>query len=47
MYGLFQTTFFFGYMSIASVALGVLCGTVGYVASAAFVHKIYSRIKLD
>ncbi|KAI6202398.1 Transmembrane 9 superfamily member [Aphelenchoides besseyi] len=47
MYGLFQTSFYFGYMGIFSVALGILCGTVGYVSSASFVHKIYSRIKLD
>lgn len=47
MYGLFQTSFYFGYMAIMSVALGILCGTVGYIFSASFVHKIYSRIKLD
>jgi len=47
MYGAFQLSFYFGYMGIFSVALGLLCGTVGYVSSASFVHKIYSRIKLD
>jgi len=47
MYGLFQSLFFFGYMAIFSVGLGILCGTVGYAFSASFIHKIYSRIKLD
>lgn len=47
MYGLFQTTFYFAYMGIFCLAIGLLCGTVGYVSSASFVHKIYSRIKLD
>jgi len=47
MYGLFQTAFYFGYMGVAAVGLGLLCGTVGYLSSASFVHKIYSRIKLD
>ena len=26
MYGLFQTVFYFGYMALASIALGILCG---------------------
>ncbi|KAI1724908.1 endomembrane protein 70 domain-containing protein [Ditylenchus destructor] len=47
MYGFFQTSFYFGYMGVFSVGLGLLCGTVGYVSAAAFIHKIYSRIKLD
>lgn len=63
MYGMFQTSFYFGYINLRnmlttkanilgymimfSVALGLFCGTVGYVSSASFVHKIYSRIKLD
>uniref|UniRef100_A0AC35FB03 Transmembrane 9 superfamily member n=1 Tax=Panagrolaimus sp. PS1159 TaxID=55785 RepID=A0AC35FB03_9BILA len=47
MYGLFQTVFYFGYMGLFSIALGVLCGTVGYISTASFIHKIYSRIKLD
>jgi len=47
MYGFFQTVFYFGYMGLFSIALGVLCGTVGYISTASFIHKIYSRIKLD
>uniref|UniRef100_A0A7E4ZSZ9 Transmembrane 9 superfamily member n=1 Tax=Panagrellus redivivus TaxID=6233 RepID=A0A7E4ZSZ9_PANRE len=47
MYGLFQTVFYFGYMALFSVALGAFCGTIGYISTATFIHKIYSRIKLD
>lgn len=47
MYGMFQTFFYFGYMGLFSLALGLLCGTVGYISSASFVHKIYTAIKLD
>lgn len=47
MYGLFQTAFYFGYMALFSLALGVLCGTVGYVGSSLFVRKIYSTVKID
>lgn len=47
MYGFFQTMFYFGYMGLFSMALGILCGTVGYMSTASFIHKIYSRIKLD
>ena len=28
MYGFFQTTFYFGYMGVFSLGLGMLCGTV-------------------
>ena len=33
MYGLFQTTFYFGYMGVFSLSLGILCGTVGYAGT--------------
>jgi len=26
MYGFFQTTFYFGYMALFSIALGIMCG---------------------
>lgn len=26
MYGLFQTSFYFGYMAVFSTALGIMCG---------------------
>ena len=47
MYGLFQTAFYFGYMALFSGALGMLCGTVGYVGTKHFVHRIYSTVKID
>lgn len=47
MYGLFQTVFYFGYMGLFSAALGLMCGTIGYVGTAKFVHKIYSTVKID
>ena len=47
MYGLFQTAFYFGYMALFSLGLGVLCGTVGYIGSSLFVRKIYSTVKID
>ena len=47
MYGLFQTTFYFGYMALFSIMLGLLCGTVGYVGTSMFVKKIYSTVKID
>jgi len=47
MYGLFQTAFYFGYMALFSLALGLLCGTVGYIGSSLFVRKIYSTVKID
>ena len=31
MYGFFQTTFYFGYMGVFSLGLGMLCGTVSEI----------------
>uniref|UniRef100_T1JG74 Transmembrane 9 superfamily member n=1 Tax=Strigamia maritima TaxID=126957 RepID=T1JG74_STRMM len=47
MYGLFQTTFYFGYMALFSTVLGIMCGTFGYIGTNAFVRKIYSTVKID
>ena len=33
MYGLFQTTFYFGYMALFSMALGLMCGKYHDVTS--------------
>ena len=33
MYGLFQTAFYFGYMAVFSLSLGILCGTIGYMGT--------------
>ncbi|KAG8037181.1 hypothetical protein G9C98_004503 [Cotesia typhae] len=47
MYGLFQTAFYFSYMALFSLTLGIMCGTVGYIGTNAFVRKIYSTVKID
>ncbi|KAL5017783.1 hypothetical protein ScPMuIL_003505 [Solemya velum] len=47
MYGLFQTAFYFGYMALFSLALGIMCGTFGYLGTSSFVRKIYSTVKID
>lgn len=47
MYGFFQTTFYFGYMALFSLTLGIMCGTVGYIGTSYFVYKIYSTVKID
>jgi len=47
MTGTFQTTFYFSYMALMSLALGLMCGTVGYVGSSIFVRKIYKNVKID
>jgi len=47
MYGLFQTTFYFGYMALFSLSLGLMCATLGYMGTSLFVRKIYSTVKID
>mmetsp|Transcript_32498 Transcript_32498/g.56196 ORF Transcript_32498/g.56196 Transcript_32498/m.56196 type:complete len:582 (-) Transcript_32498:603-2348(-) len=45
MQGYFQFSFFFGYMGMASWAMFLLCGTIGYLGASVFVRLIYSHIK--
>lgn len=47
MFGFFQTIFYFGYMALFSAALGIMCGTFGYMGTSLFVRKIYSTVKID
>jgi len=47
MYGFFQTAFYFGYMAVFSLSLGLLCGTIGYMGTSIFVRKIYGTVKID
>lgn len=47
MYGLFQTAFYFGYMALFSLTLGIMCGTLGYLGASIFVRKIYGTVKID
>ena len=42
-----QTSFFFGYMLMASYAAFIMLGTVGYVSSLIFVRRIYRAVKCD
>lgn len=47
MSGMLQTSFYFGYMLMLSISLGILCGGVAFYATSAFVHKIYRNVKVD
>ena len=47
MYGFFQTMFYFGYMGLFSISLGLLCGTLGFFGAYYFVRKIFATIKVD
>lgn len=38
---------YFGYMAMAAYFSFVLTGTIGFVASFAFVWKIYASVKVD
>merc|ERR1712157_112795 len=47
MYGLLQTSFYFGYMALISFTLGCLTGTIGFMSSAKFVETIFRNVKVD
>jgi len=47
MFGVFQTTFYFGYMALMSGMLGILCGTFGWIGTQLFVRRIYRTVKID
>mmetsp|Transcript_18342 Transcript_18342/g.25871 ORF Transcript_18342/g.25871 Transcript_18342/m.25871 type:complete len:677 (-) Transcript_18342:216-2246(-) len=47
MNGLLQTSFYFGYMSLIALNLGVLCGTLAHVAASKFVRAIFQNVKVD
>jgi len=47
MFGFMQTSFFFGYMLMASYAAFIMLGTVGFLSSLVFVRRIYSAVKCD
>merc|ERR1712085_141856 len=46
-HGLVQTAFYFGYMSLISLALGTLCGTLWHWSANLFVRKIFQNVKVD
>jgi len=47
MSGFFQTCFYFGYMLMFCVGLGVLCGAIGFIGTSIFVRRIYQNVKID
>ena len=47
MNGFFQTIFYFTYMVLFCLALGLMCGTLGYSGCSIFVRRIYRNIKSD
>ena len=47
MGGLLQSSFYFGYMAIISLASVLMLGSIGFYSSCAFVRYIYSRVKCD
>ena len=42
MTGIFQTSFYFGYMFLFSLTIFFMCSTIGYVATSIFVRRIYN-----
>jgi transmembrane 9 superfamily protein 3 len=47
MSGFFQTLFYFSYMLVFCLALGIMCGAIGFLGSSVFVRRIYRNIKCD
>ncbi len=47
MYGVMQTAFYFGYTAVFCFGLFILTGTIAYIGTSTFVHKIYGYIKSD
>jgi len=47
MYGLLQTSFYFGYTTLIATGLGTLCGTLGHFAAERFVRMIFQNVKVD
>ncbi len=47
MHGFLQTSFYFGYMALIAIHLGLLCGTLGHAAASGFVRAIFQNVKVD
>lgn len=47
MHGFLQTSFYFGYMTLIAINLGLLCGTLGHAAASRFVRAIFQNVKVD
>jgi transmembrane 9 superfamily protein 3 len=47
MTGFYQTSFYFGYMIMFCVGLGILCGAIGFIGTSVFVRKIFKNVKIE
>lgn len=47
MHGFLQICFYFGYMTLIAVNLGLLCGTMGHASASKFVRAIFANVKVD
>lgn len=47
MHGFLQMSFYFGYMGLIALNLGLLCGTLGHWAASRFVKAIFQNVKVD
>jgi transmembrane 9 superfamily protein 3 len=47
MSGFLQTNFYFGYLFLLTLALGLMCGSLGFLGAFTFVKTVFSRIKSD
>jgi transmembrane 9 superfamily protein 3 len=47
MTGFLQTNYYFGYLGLFALALGLMCGAIGFVGASAFVQRIFRNIKVD
>ncbi|KAF9571013.1 hypothetical protein EC968_001100 [Mortierella alpina] len=47
MYGLFQTSFYFGNTALACMAIFLMLGSVGHFAANKLIMRIYRNVKLD
>ncbi|KAJ6236719.1 transmembrane 9 superfamily member [Anaeramoeba flamelloides] len=47
MSGFFQTSFYFGYMTVFCIFFGLICGSIGLISSRIFIIQIYKNLKID
>jgi len=47
MHGFLQSSYYFGYMTLISLNLGILCGTLGHGAASRLVNAIFANVKVD
>lgn len=47
MNGFLQTMYYFTYMGLIALNLGIVCGTIGHGAASKFVRTIFQNVKVD